>query len=204
MTEQFMFKQLFIIAILGLSGMTWGGPEPLDCQSSPQGKEELGQLAQLADGIGCPNNQKLDQLCSAIINKREEHDSPIPTIKHRYQSIILNASCADRSKDTPEEIQRKVQAFWDKYGKQLSCDAFIVNNGNILKLGVFKLFDDFVMDLTRRWKVDFNYIDPADNLTLLDFIQSEIERYKGSPREAVLKRYYKQFQEAGAKHRSEL
>ncbi len=57
--------------------------------------------------------------------------------------------------------------------------------------------------------MDLNYIDPADNRTILDFISSEIEQLKKSPidyKEKIteFKRLYDLLQKNGAKHANEL
>ncbi|PUV25126.1 hypothetical protein [Sphingobacterium athyrii] len=46
--------------------------------------------------------------------------------------------------------------------------------------------------------VDLNMIDISDSRTVLDYVRSEQEKYKNTPIETMLKRYYKKLCDEGA------
>ena len=159
---------------------------------------------QVGDEVNCPNNHRLNQLCLVMKNKLEEKDQSSPHL-HLYQTIIMNAACANPDIESSASVQRKIQTFWQYYSGELTCNdpTFTVPRGNILKYGVKVGFDDFMHDVV-EWKIDLNRIDPSDNKTVLDFTRDEQRRLKGTVLEAKMGNYYKLLRNAGAKHRSEL
>lgn len=145
----------------------------------------------------------LDGLCAAISSHREESES-IEQI-YVYQTKILAASGVKMG-DSKDEIKRKVQIFWKNNEKKLICDSpdFNVPNGSIIKFAVARRFEDFIDDVTATWGVDLNMVDTSDNRTVLDYVKNEQEKYKRTPIETILRRYYKKLRDAGAKHKNEL
>lgn len=145
----------------------------------------------------------LDGLCAVVSSQREE--SNISSNLYVYQTKILDFAGV-KNGDNEKEIREKVQLFWKKNQRRLICDSpdFNVPNGSIVKLAVARRFEDFIDDITETWKVDFNYLDKSDEKTVLDYVENEIEKYRGTPIELILKRYYKKLRDAGAKHKNEL
>lgn len=154
---------------------------------------------------GCPNIAKLDGLCSSINSQTKDSSNGEP-YKYYYQRKILEAACVDASKDSPEEISQKVQAMWKAFNEKLTCNtpSFNVPNGSVLKYAVNMNSYDFLDDAIKRWKVDLNKIDTADNRTLLDYITFMQEKYKDTPNAVMLDTYYKKLVKAGAKHKADL
>lgn len=96
-----------------------------------------------------------------------------------YKKEIKLMSCVDLLKDSSETIRRKVNCMWEKYYTEFSCegDGFSPP-GNVLKYAVNQGFDYFIDGMVKEFGVNINIKDPANGKTLLDFVLSEINRYK--------------------------
>ncbi len=129
--------------------------------------------AQTAD-CNCPKPKggKFVYFCTMV----ENQDS-------QYKKELLQMSCVDHIKDSPETIKAKVQCMWKKYYVEFGCDdaGFLVPQGNILKYAVNQEFEYFVDGVVEEFGLDINLKDPADEKTLLDFVLDEVKRYKKNP-----------------------
>jgi len=149
----------------------------------------------------CPE-RNVGALCGLVSSQNRDPDSGL----YEYQSVIYAASCVDPAAETPEDIRRKVQAFWVRYSDHLRCNTlnFSPSNGLLLKFAVARSSDRFLRDAVQVWRVDLNRIDPVDGKTVLDFIEDELVRNQQPAIQRRLRRYYGMLREAGAKHRREL
>lgn len=177
-----------------------------DCQDIPVSTEVVGQLEGVSKRLNmeCPNQVDVRRLCNAVSEKLGETDTTKGT-RFIHQTLINQAACVE-SGDSPDIIQAKIQNFWNKYHAQLNCTqlGFSITNGHILKLAVEKNSRDFVNDAVKKWKVTLNHVDPVDQKTVLDYIESEMSKARGSNMEPILKRYYDLFRTNGAKLKREL
>lgn len=150
----------------------------------------------------CPNDDKLSHLCAAIADGKRDTSGKY---QFHYQKIISEAACASDD-DTEPQVASKVQRLWARYEDQLVCNnvRFDVQDGSILKFAASARVEDFLFDAAMVWKVNLNRVDSSDGRTLLDYVQKEIERNKGTSVESKLKSYYDMLRTSGAKHRSEL
>lgn len=186
-----MKKSILLITALSLLSL------PLSAQIAGSG-QNTGTLV-------CPNNNRINLLCMAINTHLPESSNTSPNL-YAYQTIILNAACADPLNDAEDEVRRKVQIFWEKFQDELVCDlaTFNVANGNLLKYGVNRGFNDFVHDVTNVWQVNLNRVDHSDERTVLDYIRDERDSLQGTAIGRRLSEYHEQFRAAGAKYKSEL
>ncbi len=101
----------------------------------------------------------------------------------RYKKQLMEISCVDLTKDSPETIKIKVQCMWKKYYNEFGCDntGFMVPKGNILKYAVNQEFELFIDGIVEEFGLDINLKDSADGKTLLDFVLNEVKRYKKYP-----------------------
>lgn len=157
-----------------------------------------------AEETVCPNPKKLRGLCM-FVGDKEKDPNPLGKFVYKYQRKFLEAACVDIKKDSEEEITKKISNVWSENEKTLICNntQFGVANGNIIKYAVNLKFDEFLIDMT-QWKVNLNKVDDSDGKTVLDYIQSQIDKNKGLPAEKTLQRYYDMMKKSGAKHKSEL
>lgn len=128
-------------------------------------------------------------------------------LKYMIEDCFYAAAKVDRSTDNDEAISKKISAMWKVYQQTgyTGCNAstFDIREGNILKYAVADKFEEFLEDAI-KWKLDLNKVDFYDQMTLLDYIEYNISRAKGSALEARYQKYYNMFRKAGAKHKKEL
>lgn len=182
--------------------------DAISCEPQSESEKLGNDLVRLADASSkrCPNMFGLSQICGLLRSRQETQDKTNNNgITYQYQFNIYRAACVDTEKDDEVLIRKKVQEFWRIYGRELTCDAlsFDVPNGSLLKYGVSDFQDDFIDDVTENWGVDLNQVDQTGE-TVLDYISKRMKEKKGPVMERILKKYYMQFREAGAKHKSEL
>ena len=122
-----------------------------------------------------------------------------------YQREIFKAAGVDTLKDDEAMIAKKVSTMWNNNDELFACAStqFDVTYGSIIKYAINMKFEEFLIDMV-QWKVNLNKVDDADNMTIMDYLQLQLEREKGLPSEPYLKSYYAMFKKAGAKHRVEL
>lgn len=150
----------------------------------------------------CPPPTKLPAICMAISNAQKDTSG---TYQFHYQKLVYDAACVSQA-DSEEARNAKVQRMWKANEDQLVCNSprFDVQQGNVLKYAASVRFEDFLFDAAMIWRVDLNRVDPSDGRTVLDYVQKEIDRNKGTSVESKLKSYYDMLRTSGAKHRSEL
>lgn len=155
--------------------------------------------------LECNEPLMMGPLCMSVEGRIQDSrdDSPF---EYTFEEHIYNLACVNVSTDSPSVINKKIQAFWIKYEKELVCDStgFNVPKGNILKMAAHTLFSQFLDKAVYDWKVPLNKVDPSDGRTTLDYIKDEIIKNKGQPNEKPLQSYYDLLRRNGAKHKSEL
>lgn len=156
----------------------------------------------------CPIPEKVDNICLHVDGRTKETDK-LWLQNHsdyifRYQRRMLDAACVI-AEDDEATINKKVQSMWNASRERLNCRSvqFDASGGNILKFAVSSKFDQFIEDAI-WWGVDLNWVDDVDKRTVLDYVQYQIEKHKGTSIESKLSHYYRLLREAGARHRHEL
>ena len=154
----------------------------------------------------CPNPEKLEQFCSSVgALEPDDEETTGPKYRYYYQRQVFEASCVAPD-DAGEVRNRKIAQMWKRFEKrELVCNnlQFDVVNGSVIKFAAGRLFDSFIRDVI-RWQIDLNKVDESDNRTVLDYVQHQAERSKGTATEKTLRYYYDILRAAGAKHRHEL
>ena len=107
------------------------------------------------------------------------------------------------SKDSEEEMHRKIREVWNKYEDCLICDAiaFSVRGGNILKPATVSRNKEFYNTIL-KWGVNLNRIDPVDGRTVLDYFRDKMS--KNPPNVEFYRAYYSVLKEYGAKHAADI
>ena len=129
-----------------------------------------------APSRAAPERLEPADVCEAVSGQMLETDESRGT-HYSYQTKIYALAGVQVSKDGPELIRRKIQAWWKADAKRMVCSQlnFSVHNGGILKLAVERNSRDFLNDMVRKWQVDVNVVDSADGKTVLDYVEREIE-----------------------------
>jgi hypothetical protein len=198
-------KVVFFLLMLISTSLVYSN-EPECDDTTPEALKPIIRVATVAQGQSecTPQPNKLRGMC-AFIALMEEDSNPQGRIKYKYQRRIMEAACVDPEKDNQETMAKKIAKVWKENADKLTCNSvtFDVLNGDVIKFAIVYKFDQFLIDMT-NWKVDLNRVDPADGRTVLDYVQHQIERMKGTPSEKILNTYYQWLRDAGAKHKSEL
>ena len=151
------------------------------------------------------NEADAGRLCNAVNDQTEETIDISFGTRFNYQTRILTHSSANPHRDPSGHIAKKVQHFWAVNNDDLTCNllGFGVRGGSILKLAIERDSSDVINDVVRRWGLWPNGRDNTGQ-TILDFIESEMERSRGTPNENIMRRYQGLFQRFGAKRAADL
>ena len=125
---------------------------------------------------------------------------------YTFQEVMYNSACADIESMSDKEVNQKLRIWWDLYKDKLVCDSlqFNVSNGSVFKYAISSKVNSFIDDAIYA-KLDLNFVDKADDRTVLDYTRDEIKKHsETSETRKVLERYYQKLRNAGAKHKSEL
>ncbi|MDQ8054014.1 MAG: hypothetical protein REI78_13350 [Pedobacter sp.] len=152
------------------------------------------------------NLKKMQNIC-LMVGAWTVPDVDGTRFKYMYQQRFYLAAKVDTLRDNEETIAKKISAMWKVYQQTgyTACNAstFDIRDGNLLKYAVTENFDQFMEDAI-KWKLDLNKVDFYDQMTLLDYIDYHLKRYKGSAMEPRYQRYHDMFRKAGAKYKIEL
>lgn len=176
-----------------------------DCEEeTPKLIAAVMKTAKEEEEKNCPNKKKFKNLCM-MIDGRSADDKGDGKVKYMYQRRILEGSCVDIDKDSPQVRNEKIRKAWSKVENELFCNntQFDIQNGSLIKFAVASKFDNFIEDVI-EWKVNLNKVDSTDQNTVLDYVKVHIDRNKGNPIAQKLQIYYDRLKKAGAKHKSEL
>jgi hypothetical protein len=153
-----------------------------------EGTSSIEQLQKLANNMieSVINNEKdtcqgpsendFKRLCSDIALRKKVIGTATDTVEYMYEQRLWQLACAKMGVDDEETARNKIQSWWEKYKTKCTCNSLVfrVQDGNILKFSVVQSFPDFTETLVMNYKIDINFIDPADGKNLLDFINDEI------------------------------
>lgn len=210
-----MFKGIsaFVCGAL-IAGSVFAGAEPLDCQTSSSFEKNLDDLNEVTSKVNegqCPKptEQQFKNVCHGIYNTKTIEK---PGFSYTYQEELWRISCADPDKDTIETARTKVQSMWLKYRQDFRCYNYptsVATDKNVLKFSMDNNFAGFIYEAVKRYKLDLNFKDPADQKTIMDFLKERKEYIQNSPPVDNLKvaeydKIYKYLETHGAKHAKDL
>jgi len=95
---------------------------------------------------------------------------------YNYETRLMNMAGADVIKETREAAAEKISKWWNKYKTlfRSQSSTFNIENGSVLKFAVAKGFAPFLETIVGTYQMDINFIDPADNRNVLDYVNDEI------------------------------
>lgn len=152
----------------------------------------------------CPDISKAIGIC-AMVSSRIKDTLPNSQFEYRYERAVYEAACVDPNVDDEQKIVRNVNSFFVNARPQLQCQGadFDVVEGNIFKYAISSRAFGFINQSIDEWHVDLNWID-KDQTTLLDYVENQVSRARGTHNEEQLRNYYNKLKKNGAKHGSEL
>ena len=109
---------------------------------------------------------------------------------YMYEEMVHTEAGVDPG-DGPDQVREKIQQFWLNNRDQLACQqlGFSVIRGNVAKLAFERSSNHVINDFIRRWNLDLNFIDPADGKSVLDYVEGELEKSRGTSAEPIWQRY---------------
>ena len=131
------------------------------------------------DICDCPAPERVDY---AKISRyiRDKEKSLEASLTFLFEEHLLKMSCVDLKNDTRETIIQKVNCMWNIYKTKFACDSleFNVPNGNVLKFAMNFNFPDAIYLLVDHYGLDVTFIDPADGLSFIGYLDQEISKTK--------------------------
>lgn len=155
-----------------------------------------------------PTISQITCVCNSIYDKKGP--TQITGFGYKYQEDLWLMSCAVPGVDTEAEAIKKIQAMWMKCRVKFRCYKYTgvsVPDGNVAKFAMDLGFSTFLVVAVKRYKLDMNFIDPADGRTVMDLLDMQYKRYSkaGSTDKAEeYLRLYKLLEKHGCKHAKDL
>jgi hypothetical protein len=153
-----------------------------------------------------PTRDEFTGVCNAIYEKKGDGEG---FFGDKYQELMWKISCADPKKDSKEVAYQKIRCMWNKYRVEFRCFGYTgvsAADTNVANFSIDTGFSTFLVAAVKRWKLDMNFIDPADGETLMDFLLMRRESYKNNytAKYEEYDRIYKLLEKNGAKHAKDL
>ncbi len=140
--------------------------------------KEINYLQQILQEIAnapAPTPGSVSPLCSELMTPQQ--DTSETSIGYNYQNALWILADA-KPKIDPTEVGRvKVQRYWNKHKKDIRCPATGRRDTDDLSVAKHAMDTSgirFVRELAIAYKVDFDFVDEKDGLTVLDFVQKRI------------------------------
>lgn len=155
-----------------------------------------------------PTRDQFMGICNSIY--RKENASDESGLSYQYQEGLYEISCVKIGVDSKEVAAIKIQCMWNKYRESFRCYVFAnvaVPEGNVLKFAMDTGFSTFLVSAVKKYNLDMNFLDPADNKTIMDFLKENYDSYKRDGYTEKSDEYFRIYQllkANGAKHSSEL
>jgi hypothetical protein len=129
---------------------------------------------------GCANANLIESICMSVGETIADEDG---VFRYEYEKDLRNAACVDEF-DSDEITNTKIQNMLRELDEKLVCNTsrLAIRNGSLLKLAVASNFGDFIANAINKWKINVNKIDAADNSTVLDFIEDQLEKNGNEPK----------------------
>lgn len=197
--------RIFLSTLVIISTTAFGGVDAaLREETQVASSDSIKNIVKYQDkskSLSCPNPGRMSALCG-YIREKEKDATPNSDYTYSFQRIVYEASCVDYMNDTDEEISRKVNAMWDRYGANLRCGPMgTPPTGSPLRYSIHIFYNEFITEALSLWKLDLNKIE--NNMTMLDFIDDRIAHSSGITKKN-LESYRDSFIQMGAKRKSEL
>lgn len=202
------------LGCLLISASSYAAPTTLECQTSNGLEKNLGEIAEVTSAVNTCSpaltDDQITGICNSIYNKKPgTTGSPFA---YKYEEDLWELSCVKPGQDilgnpdSLKEAHKKIQAMWNSNRKGLRCKGFPQTDDNITNFSMNAGFPLFLRAAVKVYKLDMNFKD-ENQLTVMDYIQSQIESYKRAnmvSKVAEFEKIYKVLADGGAKHGKEL
>jgi hypothetical protein len=208
-----MFKGVsFILGTLIFSSIACAQAAEKECNKTTMLDKNLSELEAVAESIkDCPTPTKdqFTSVCQAIYDKEVYEGSG--SFSYVYQENLWELSCA-KPNESLESAKIKIQQMWNKHRQDFRCHGYassVATELNVTKFSVDTGFTAFLSEAVKKYNLDMNFKDPADNKTVLDFIKDQVTIISNTPpvKEAKITEYnrlYKMLEMNGARQAKDL
>jgi hypothetical protein len=207
-----MFKSVsFILGTLIFASVASAQASEKECKKETPLEKNLSELEEVTEKVKeCPTPTKNQffNLCQNLYDK-EPYDGSGP-FGYAYQEDLWDISCA-KPTDSFEVAKVKIQTMWNKHRENFRCynTTSAANEKNIAKFSIDSGFTVFISEAVKKYNLDMNFKDPADNKTVLDFLKDQETIISNTPpvNEAKIieyRRLYKMLETSGAKRAKDL
>lgn len=207
-----MFKSVsFILGTLIFASVASAQASEKECKKETPLEKNLSELEEVTKKVEpCPKPTKnsFTNLCNSLYSSTP--GMPGGKFGDKYQEDLWAMSCADIDKDTIETAKVKIQKMWNENRVDFRCYGYsgvTVKDANVAKFSMDIGFSTFLVIAAKRYQLDMNFIDPADGKSLMDFLKTQRESYRGTAYAGKFEEYdrlYKLFEATGAKHAKDL
>jgi hypothetical protein len=203
-------KRLLLLSLIVSSASVYAADKHEECNADDTVTAQASALLKVAEKLeadGCPAPKASDykSFCDSIAAKEKPIGNDLKFFDFAYEKRLMTLSCADIEKDGKEAATEKVGKMWTKYNKSFKCQssAFNVEKGNILKFALTQNFTPFLETIVSTYNLDINFVDPADQRNLMDYVNDELKvaisvQGPTHPRVKVLKEYKELLEGLGA------
>lgn len=148
-----------------------------------------------------PDRYQISELCFAVAEQTRD-----PQGVRYYRHILFKLAGVDPTIDDEAVTARKMQLYWNTHQDDLYCSnmSSMIGDAHILRLAVERSSSDFVNDVVRRWRLDLNHQDRRSGGTVSDYLNEEISKATGTPRENSLRRFQTLFSRNGGRRAADL
>lgn len=156
----------------------------------------------------CPPPTAADykSFCDSVALREKTPQEYSEYFEYGYEVRLMKLACADITTESREAVTEKISRFWDRYKQNFRCksSSFNLDKGSVLKFAVELGFAPFLETIVGTYQMDINFIDPADGLNVLDYVNDELKKAiisQGSthPKVKVLKEYKQLLEDLGGK-----
>ena len=191
-------KRLLMFTLLVGSLSAYADDKHEECNADDSVTAQASALLKVAEKLeadGCakkPTENDFRAICTDISLRTKAPVAESLVYEYYYEKRIWELSCASATVDDEKMAASKISKMWNKYKKEFKCDSlsFSLSNGNILKYSLSQKMPELIETFSERYGLDINFIDPKDNMNVLDYIDSEIKKLQQLPNsEASIKIY---------------
>ena len=125
-----------------------------------------------------PKPTDIKAFCDCIAIRETPTATDKEYFEYGFEKRLMDFAGANITKKSRESTTAKISKWWDKYKTLFRCNSstFNVEKGSILKFAIVQGFEPFLETIVGTYQMDINYIDPADNRNVLDYVNDELAK----------------------------
>ena len=153
-----------------------------------------------------PSASDIKSLCDCIAIKEKPTGRAAEHYDWAWERRLMALAGTSIETDGFDLATKKLQCFWEKYKTKFRCQSstFNVERGSLLKFAICLNFTPLFETMVGNYGMDINFIDPADNRNVLDYVIDELKnaiktQVSQHPKVKVYREYKELLEEYGGK-----